>query len=41
MLKSVLGLVGDIADCIGKKIPELLKSPFVEQLIVYLQKTND
>ena len=39
--KSVLGLIGDIADCIGADIKNLLQTPFVEQLILMMQNTND
>jgi hypothetical protein len=41
MLKSVLGLVGDMADCVGPQIIPLLKSQFVEQLILALRAAND
>ena len=36
MYRNVLGLAGDIADCVGKQIQNLLKKQFIEQLIIHL-----
>jgi hypothetical protein len=33
---SVLGLIGDIASCIGPHIKEQLRQPFIERMIIAL-----
>lgn len=33
----MLGLVGDIASCIGPYIKELLRQQFIERMIIMLQ----
>jgi hypothetical protein len=37
----VLGLIGDIASCIGNHIKEHLRQPFIEKLIIGLQNDSD
>lgn len=41
IMKSILGLVGDIADCIGKDIQDFLRSDFIERLIVLMRESQD
>jgi hypothetical protein len=32
-----LGLIGDIASCIGPYIKDLLRTPFIERMIIAMQ----
>jgi hypothetical protein len=41
MCKSVLGLIGDLADCIGVRIQAQLQLQFVETLILMLRASNE
>lgn len=40
-IKNILGLIGDIASCIGPYIKELLRQPFIERMIIALQNDPD
>jgi hypothetical protein len=36
-----LGLIGDIASCIGPNIKELLRQQFIERMIIAMQNEQD
>ena len=40
-IKNILGLIGDIASCIGPQIKDLLRQPFIERMILALQQDSD
>jgi hypothetical protein len=40
-IKNVCGLIGDIAACIGPNIKDLLRSQFVEQVVITMQNDHD
>jgi len=37
----VLGLIGDLANCIGPAIKDQLRQPFIERMIIALQNDTD
>ncbi len=41
MCKMVLGLIGDVADCIGPHIKDYLKQGYIEKLVVHLNNQTD
>ena len=38
---DVLGLIGDLANCVGPRIKDSLRQPFIEKLIMYLKDEHD
>ena len=40
-IKNILGLIGDIASCIGPQIKDMLKQPFIERMIIAMQNEPD
>ena len=40
-MKGMLGLVGDLTECLGKTVQNDVKQPHIEKLILALQKSND
>jgi hypothetical protein len=41
LIRNICGLIGDIAECIGPHIKDLLRSQFVEQVVIAMQNEND
>lgn len=35
-----LGLIGDLVDCCGKDVVELMKKPFIEKLITHCNQSS-
>ena len=40
-MRNVLGLIGDLANCVGPRARESLKNPYIEKLIIYLRNEPD
>lgn len=40
-MRDVLGLIGDLANCVGPRIKDSLRQPFIEKLVHYHKNEPD